>query len=288
DGTAADLVSGLTVPVVVLLTAQPGSAAAARVLAEGPREAVDRRAVADDLVPAVRRLTTRKGPPPIPPARPAGGRSGPKPPPLPGSGRKPVPTPPRPMAEPQPLPGDAATRQAPQVSAPEEGLISTLREELTYLRGANYYRVLGLSPDAAADEVADAFARFAQTWHPDHLAPQASPDMRAVAAEIYDLGRTALEVLIDPKRRAPYPLPGPAQGRPPAASIGPPLRAARAPSAARSTRPGRTPRSTRTGPAACSTRTGPSARNACVRAGLTARAAFRGPWVRAGGCAARL
>jgi molecular chaperone DnaJ len=60
----------------------------------------------------------------------------------------------------------------------------------------DYYDVLGVSPDAGADEIRRAYRQLARRYHPD-----ISGDDRAVA--FLEAGR-AYEVLSDPRRRQSY------------------------------------------------------------------------------------
>jgi len=126
----------------------------------------------------------------------------------------------RAAAEPQevPHPDDPSaalprTSPAGKLSAAQRELISALRAELAFLRRASLYRVLQLAEEATEPDIIVAFGQFAAKWHPDRIAPEASPEMRAIAGEVYELGRSAYEVLIDPVRRGRY-LP-PAASQPP-------------------------------------------------------------------------
>jgi curved DNA-binding protein CbpA len=63
--------------------------------------------------------------------------------------------------------------------------------------GRDYYRVLGIPPDADAEAIRDAFRRLARKHHPDaSTAPDAAQRFREIAE--------AHHVLADPRRRAGY------------------------------------------------------------------------------------
>jgi CheY-like chemotaxis protein len=102
------------------------------------------------------------------------------------------------------FPSDAATRLAPSATPEELELIAALRDELTFLRQASFYRVLDLDSDASALEIAEAFNHFSNRWHPDCLSADASQEMRAIAGEIYLCGKSAYDVLSDSKKRDAY------------------------------------------------------------------------------------
>lgn len=62
--------------------------------------------------------------------------------------------------------------------------------------GASHYAILGLTPDATADEVKKAFNRAAKHLHPDRVG--------GIELPFYLLAVEARDVLLDPERRAAY------------------------------------------------------------------------------------
>src|ERR1022692_592122 len=63
----------------------------------------------------------------------------------------------------------------------------------------DYYAVLGVSINAAPDEIKAAYWREARQWHPD-----ANPDDKANAEERFKLLSQAYEILSDPDQRHTY------------------------------------------------------------------------------------
>jgi hypothetical protein len=111
---------------------------------------------------------------------------------------------PPPVSAPKSFSPDAATRLAPPASKAELELIAALRDELAFLRQASFFRVLGLSPEASDLAIAQAYNTFSARWHPDRLSTDASQEMRAIAAEIFLVGKAAFEVLGDRRKRQAY------------------------------------------------------------------------------------
>jgi curved DNA-binding protein CbpA len=63
-----------------------------------------------------------------------------------------------------------------------------------------YYEILGVDPQASADEVRAAFRRLARDSHPDRF----TPDERGSAEREFQIVTEAYNVLSDPARRARY------------------------------------------------------------------------------------
>jgi curved DNA-binding protein CbpA len=73
------------------------------------------------------------------------------------------------------------------------------------LEQMNYYQVLRVPPGASADEIREAFHRFAEWFHPDrHL--EASDADRGAVARIFRKGAEAYRVLRDSALRQDYDL----------------------------------------------------------------------------------
>ncbi len=66
-----------------------------------------------------------------------------------------------------------------------------------------HYEVLGVAPNASADEVRRAFHRFAARYHPDRH-PGLSPSERERLEAWYRRGTEAYRVLLDPAARRAY------------------------------------------------------------------------------------
>lgn len=111
---------------------------------------------------------------------------------------------PPPVSTPQTFAPDAATRMAPSATPEELDLIAALRDELGFLRQASFFRVLELEADASDLQIAEAFNHFSHRWHPDRLSADASQEMRAIAGEIYLVGKAAYDVLSDQRKRQAY------------------------------------------------------------------------------------
>src|SRR5437016_4169761 len=67
----------------------------------------------------------------------------------------------------------------------------------------DYYRILGVRPDATRDEIKEAWNFSAKAFHPDKFAGS-SPRQQVVAEERTKAINEAYEVLSDPVRRANY------------------------------------------------------------------------------------
>lgn len=75
----------------------------------------------------------------------------------------------------------------------------------------DYYTLLRIGDDATADEIRDAFHRFALKYHPDRHVGSGDAKLSR-AAQIYRRGAEAYRVLLDPEKRRLYDL-GLAKGR---------------------------------------------------------------------------
>jgi curved DNA-binding protein CbpA len=80
-----------------------------------------------------------------------------------------------------------------------------MAEQPDQLEQLDYYTLLQVPADATADQVRQAFHRFASKYHPDRfLGGGAEPAKVERAAQIYRRGAEAYKVLCDPARRRLY------------------------------------------------------------------------------------
>ncbi|MDE2571151.1 MAG: J domain-containing protein, partial [bacterium] len=63
----------------------------------------------------------------------------------------------------------------------------------------DYYKILGLSKDAAEKDIKSAYRRLARKWHPD-----VNPNDKAQAEEKFKEIQEAYEVLGDAEKRRKY------------------------------------------------------------------------------------
>jgi CheY-like chemotaxis protein/tetratricopeptide (TPR) repeat protein len=78
-----------------------------------------------------------------------------------------------------------------------------LQEMAVRFQSQNFFEILGVAPDAAADEVERAYERLAESVHPDRF-KGASEAVRSVAEEVFDHVSRARATLADSRRRGEY------------------------------------------------------------------------------------
>lgn len=72
------------------------------------------------------------------------------------------------------------------------------------LADLDYYRILGLTTDAAQDDIGPAFRTESRRMHPDRYAGLGDKDLQDKVNDIYRLIREAYNVLQDPLKRSTY------------------------------------------------------------------------------------
>ncbi len=77
-------------------------------------------------------------------------------------------------------------------------------EAINYEARRDYYGLLGVSPDATADQIAAAYRALTSTLDPVRLERPEYRDLRAFALRILRTGAEAVGVLSDPARRSEY------------------------------------------------------------------------------------
>jgi DNA-binding NarL/FixJ family response regulator len=185
DGTAVELIRSLQLPSLVL-SSTPSSMAAAEAISAGASGSVNRQRPADGLLPALKRAL--------------GETSAAQSSPLKAPKRASNPAA-RPVAEPRRVSAESA---AATDDAAAKVLLGALEKELAFLKTAGHYRVLGVRGDASVEDIRAAFEKFKAKWHPTRMSDDATPAMRALAAEIFALGQQAFAVLSDDEKRAAY------------------------------------------------------------------------------------
>jgi ActR/RegA family two-component response regulator len=185
DGSAADLVSTLLMPSLVLASTT-SSAGAAEAIKAGAKGSLNRQRPTDGLLAALKRALTEAAP------------AAPKPAKRPSNPNV------RPVAEPVRLVAEPATRPDSADDAAARVLLAALEKELAFLKKAGHYRVLGVAASATTEEVRAAFERFKAKWHPSRMSDDATAAMRSKASEIFALGEQAFKVLGDPEQREKY------------------------------------------------------------------------------------
>ena len=71
-------------------------------------------------------------------------------------------------------------------------------------QGADHYALLGVGPQASADEIRKAYFDIARQLHPDRLSAIGIADDNHVAHKVFAQLNTGFSILSDPKRRAEY------------------------------------------------------------------------------------
>jgi len=109
----------------------------------------------------------------------------------------------RPPTQPAaPAPQEAGTDEGNEVAAAETELLVALTSELGAMKNMNPFQVLGIKYEATDAEIRAAFGDQTKRYHPDRFARYQSPELRALAAEIFILVRDAYRKLGDQAGRA--------------------------------------------------------------------------------------
>lgn len=96
-----------------------------------------------------------------------------------------------------------STTKLPGLQVPEvQALIADRAGHMD--RGADHYALLGVAPNASADEIRKVYFNYARQLHPDRLAALGIPDDARVAHKVFAQLNTAFSTLSDSKRRAEY------------------------------------------------------------------------------------
>ena len=124
------------------------------------------------------------------------------------------------LKDPRPRPSAGATarpaERRPETSAaqaertpatpsgsPGDPRLAQLEDLASQLRAGSHFEVLGIEPTAPESEVRSAYERLSARTHPDRFSG-ASQAGRDLAAEVFEMLRTAYETLADPRRRQEY------------------------------------------------------------------------------------
>ena len=86
---------------------------------------------------------------------------------------------------------------------PQSLLIERILEWDRLLDVINYYELLGVNDTASANNILDAYHRFALTFHPDTRV-ELSIELRQALTRIFQRGVEAYQVLINPSTREEY------------------------------------------------------------------------------------
>jgi DnaJ-domain-containing protein 1 len=155
----------------------------------------------------------RAAPPPRPTHAqqpPPGGSSGPAPfaPAFVGSPMPAGPIASGPIATGPTAPGPtfAATPVAP-LAAPAKPELAARRADIEKraqtIDGEDYYQMLGVTPEAPADQVKTAYFTLAKSWHPDRLPPDLL-DVKPLVARVFARFSEAYQTLVDPAKSQEY------------------------------------------------------------------------------------
>jgi uncharacterized protein (TIGR02266 family) len=71
--------------------------------------------------------------------------------------------------------------------AAEQQQAERLRQQVHNLQNAPAHQVFGVKPDAPLEELRGAFFRLAKRYSPEHLSPDAHPELRKAHTEIFEL-----------------------------------------------------------------------------------------------------
>jgi DnaJ-domain-containing protein 1 len=114
-------------------------------------------------------------------------------------------------ATPTPIPARTVTpkrittssTKGPVLQAPDVQALIAARAQLVDA-GADHYALLGLAPQATADEIRKAYFNVARVLHPDRLAALGIADEAHIAHRVFAQMNTAFAILADPRRRSEY------------------------------------------------------------------------------------
>ncbi|HET7541296.1 MAG TPA: DnaJ domain-containing protein [Polyangiaceae bacterium] len=104
---------------------------------------------------------------------------------------------------PSPHPPSAAPAAPKAVESPEQAAFKAEIRDRAAHGAADYYELLGVSPDAQPAVVQAAFFQLAKKWHPDRLGPDFA-DVRELANKVFARMSEAHQILSDPMRRKEY------------------------------------------------------------------------------------
>lgn len=105
---------------------------------------------------------------------------------------------------PRPTPPPSLVVRAEPSEIPLDPRSRDLLKEYLALARADHYRLMGLPPDASADDVNKAWRRRAATWRPIAIDDEIPPEVRTKARELLARLAEAQTVLSDDEARASY------------------------------------------------------------------------------------